>query len=246
VKVSVVVPARNEAALIRGTVQALLDAAMHLPRPHDVEIVVVDNDSTDDTAAIARALGPSGVVRLVRAGEQGAARARNAGARACAGDLLVFVDADTRVPRNGLARIVELHRSGSFEAGIFRIAALDGGLRARLWWTFWEHVRRLPLSYAKAMPAFMFCTRSVFEEFGPFDEDVAIAEEWPILAGLHRARRRRLIYDRTLTARSSGRRMEMQRFGYVRNFAKYVWAVLHRSGRLHYTDRFRAAASSPP
>jgi glycosyltransferase involved in cell wall biosynthesis len=241
-RLSVVVPARNEAALIGGTVRALLEAAARLPRPRDVEIVIVDNASTDDTAAITRSFGSSGIVRLVRAAVQGAARARNVGARACSGEVLVFVDADTLVPPNALTRISELH--GSFDAGIFRLAALDGGLRARIWWTFWEHVRRLPLSYAKAMPAFMFCTRPVFEEFGPFDEEVSIAEEWPILAGLHRARRGRFIYDRTLTAHSSSRRMEMQRCGYARNLSKYAWAVLHRSGRLHYTDRFRAAATT--
>ena len=37
------------------------------------------------------------------------------------------------------------------------------------------------------------------------------------------------------------RRMEMQSFGYTRNFAKYVWAILHFSGRVHYTDRYRGS-----
>ena len=81
-------------------------------------------------------------------------------------------------------------------------------------------MRRLPLPRAKAMPACMFCTREAFDEFGPFDERVAIGEEWPILAGLYRARPRRFVYDRAITALSSGRRMELQRFGYTRTFAR--------------------------
>ena len=125
------------------------------------------------------------------------------------------------------------------EAGITRLAGLEGGLRARLWWSFWEHVRRLPLCRAKAMPALMFCTAKVFDEFGPFDESVAIGEEWPILANHYRRRRRNFVYDRSITALSSNRRMQAQPFGYSRTFLKYVWAILHRSGRLNYSDRIR-------
>lgn len=240
-KLSVVVPAHNEAALIGSTIGALVQAAEHVPEPHAVEIIVVDNGSTDGTAQVIRETFSDADVRVVAHAEPGAARARNAGARAADGDVLVFVDADTHVPANGLARIVELRTKHQYEVGIFRLAALDGGFRAWLWWTFWEHVRRLPLSRAKAMPAFLFCTRAVFDAFGPFDEDVAIAEEWPISAGLHRARPHRFVYDRSVTALSSSRRMEMQRCGYSANFLKYVWAVLHLSGRRHYSVRYRAS-----
>lgn len=89
------------------------------------------------------------------------------------------------------------------------------------------------------MPALMFCTAEVFDELGPFDEDVAIGEEWPILASLYRLRPHRFVYDRSLTGLSSSRRMERQAFGYTRTFLKYVWAILHRSGRVNYTDRIR-------
>ena len=89
------------------------------------------------------------------------------------------------------------------------------------------------------MPAVMFCTAEVFDEFGPFDEEVCIGEEWPILARVYHERRAQFVYDRTLTALSSSRRMERQPFGYLRTFAKYVWAVLHKSGRIHYSDQIR-------
>ena len=132
-----------------------------------------------------------------------------------------------------------------YEAGITRLGALDGGRRARCWWAFWNAVRRLPLPRAKAMPACMFCTREAFDEFGPFDERVAIGEEWPILAGLYRARPRRFVYDHAITALSSGRRMELQRFGYTRTFARYVWAVLSFRGRVDYPDHVRHAPRDP-
>jgi hypothetical protein len=89
------------------------------------------------------------------------------------------------------------------------------------------------------MPAFMFCTSTTFDTFGPFDESVAIGEEWPILAGLYRHQRQNVIYDRSIVARSSSRRMNHGRFGYTRTFFKYVWAILHFQGRVHYSDTIR-------
>ena len=233
--VSVVVPARNEARRLPATLDALLEAASATPA--GVEIVVVDNDSDDGTWDVLAAYVERGVKR-VDCPEHGAARARNAGAAATFGEILVFVDADTRVSSLALARVIGHCERGAL-AGICRLGTFDGGLRARLWWTFWNAVRRLPLRRAKAMPAFMFVTRAAYELYGPFDTGVAIGEEWPILAGVYGDERRRFVFDRSLEAASSSRRMELQRFGYLRNFLKYVWAVLHRSGRVHYTDRLR-------
>ena len=129
--------------------------------------------------------------------------------RLASGRTLVFLDADTQLPPGCSSGSRSWSKRG-YEAGITRLGGLDGGRRARCWWAFWNAMRRLPLPRAKAMPACMFCTREAFDEFGPFDERVAIGEEWPILAGLYRARPRRFVYDQALTAFSSGRRMELQ------------------------------------
>ncbi|MFO0909078.1 MAG: glycosyltransferase [Isosphaeraceae bacterium] len=246
-RISVIIPARNEVALIGSTVASVLRAR---ERFRDVwgdaarvEVIVVDNASDDGTidALVPHLREPD--VRVVPLEHLGAARARNHGARLSAASSLLFLDADTHLPPNGLVRVAELLERHGFEAGIARIGRLDGGWRARCWWTFWNHVRCLPLPRAKAMPACMFCTRAVFDALGPFDERVAIGEEWPILAELYRDRPRRFIYDRSLVALSSGRRMELQPFGYTRTFVRYVWAVLSLRGRIHYSDRVRHSVS---
>jgi glycosyltransferase involved in cell wall biosynthesis len=244
-RISVVIPARNEAALIGATVGSVLrarDRYREVRRDGGaVEVIVVDNASDDGTAdALARHTAEGGVL-MATCTPRGAARARNLGARLASGRALVFLDADTRLPPGALVRIAELVDEQGYEAGITRLGALDGGRRARCWWAFWNAVRRLPLPRAKAMPACMFCTREAFDEFGPFDERVAIGEEWPILAGLYRARPRRFVYDQAITALSSGRRMELQHFGYTRTFARYVWAVLSVRGRVDYPDHVRHA-----
>jgi glycosyltransferase involved in cell wall biosynthesis len=236
--VSVIIPARNERRLVGQTLDCVLNAVRHLGDT-STEVIVVDNASTDGTGDILDRYAADRGVLALRLDRLGAARARNHGRANASGRILVFVDADTQIPPECLQRIVEHCEESGVEAGITRLAGLDGGVRARLWWLFWEHVRRLPLSRAKAMPALMFCTAAVFDEFGPFDEEVAIGEEWPILASLYRHRPGRFMYDRSITALSSSRRMQAQPFGYLRTFGKYVWAVLHISGRRYYSDRVR-------
>ncbi len=249
-RISVIIPARNEAALIGSTVRSVLRARDRFRemRCHGevVEVIVVDNASEDGTAdALAWHAAESGVW-VATCGPRGAARARNLGARLANGRVLVFLDADTQLPSGALLRIADLVETRGYEAGITRLGPLDGGLRARCWWAFWNAVRRLPLPRAKAMPACMFCTRETFDEFGPFDERVAIGEEWPILAELYRVRPHRFIYDQIITALSSGRRMELQPFGYTRTFARYVWAVLSFRGRVNYPDHIRHGLPDSP
>jgi glycosyltransferase involved in cell wall biosynthesis len=92
--VSVIVPARNAARTIGDTLAAL--ARQDLPEPY--EVVVVDDGSDDETAAIAKRSG--GAVRVVRSEGRGPGPARNAGAAASRAPVLAFTDADC-VPTPG-------------------------------------------------------------------------------------------------------------------------------------------------
>lgn len=235
--VSVIIPARNECRLITSTLDHVFLAARNIENS-ELEIIVVDNASSDGTWEILQEYSRCHPVRAYRLDQLGAARARNFGRQYASGRVLVFLDADTQIPADTLTRIAR-HCELGIEAGITRLVGLEGGVRSMTWWWFWEHVRRLPLSHAKAMPACMFCTAGVFDEFGPFDEEVAIGEEWPILARLFQLRPHCFLYDRSLSVHTSNRRMQQQVLGYSRTFLKYVWAILHKSGRLNYTDRIR-------
>ena len=85
--VSVIVPAYNARATILPTVTSALEQS-HAP----VEIIVVDDGSTDDTASIASSLPIP--VRVIRKPNGGPASARNVGALAAIGEWLAFLDAD--------------------------------------------------------------------------------------------------------------------------------------------------------
>ncbi|GIJ51270.1 hypothetical protein Val02_81560 [Virgisporangium aliadipatigenens] len=98
--VSVVVPAHNEAANIAATVRSLVDNAYP-----GLEVVVVDDGSTDDTAGIVERLDLPGV-RLLRRPNGGKSDALRAGVAAASHDVLVLVDGDTIVEPNTIALLV--------------------------------------------------------------------------------------------------------------------------------------------
>jgi glycosyltransferase involved in cell wall biosynthesis len=97
VTISVIVCAYNEARYLPACLHSLLAQT----RPPD-EILVVDNASSDDTGAVARAI-PG--VRVVTEPDKGLVIARETARREAAGDVLAYVDADCRAPLQWLERI---------------------------------------------------------------------------------------------------------------------------------------------
>ena len=252
-RLSFVIPARNEEALIGEALEAILAS---LARASGVsrndlwlpdtpfEVVVVDSGSEDATAAIVGSFAEDAGVRLVPSTGRTAAAARNVGTAASSGRVLCFVDADTIVPERAVERILELHEDEGRCLVLYRLVSREPGIRAWLWWSFWGMARRLPLASAKSMPAFMSCDRAHFESYGPFKESWRIAEEWPLTGAAYRYHPERFLYDRSLTARTSSRRMELQPFGYVRTFLKWASVVCFPWARTSLTDRIRHETSN--
>jgi glycosyltransferase involved in cell wall biosynthesis len=247
-RLSFVIPARNEEALIGECVEAIVASVARASGAsrHDLwlpdtsfEVIVADDASEDATPAIVGSFVDDAGVRLVRCVGGTCGAARNAGALASSGRVLCFVDADTIVPENAVERIIELHENEDRCLVLYRLVSREPGFRAWLWWSFWGLARRLPLAKAKSMPAFMSCNRAHFESYGPFRESWAIAEEWPLTAAAYRYHHDRFLYDRSLAARTSSRRMQLQPFGYLRTFLKWVSVVLFPWARTSLTDRIR-------
>ena len=100
--VSVIIPVRNDAENLRRSVASLIESSYP-----NVEILVVDDASTDDTPEAANAMP----VRVLRLPEQtGPAGARNRGAQQAAGEILFFVDADVCVDRDTVEKVVQTFR----------------------------------------------------------------------------------------------------------------------------------------
>jgi glycosyltransferase involved in cell wall biosynthesis/fido (protein-threonine AMPylation protein) len=96
--VSVIVPAYNEVAVIGACLDSVL--AQTCDR---LEVIVVDDESTDRTADLAETRG----VRVLRLPHRGPASAKNAGGRAARGRVLVFIDADLRLEPTCIERLTE-------------------------------------------------------------------------------------------------------------------------------------------
>jgi glycosyltransferase involved in cell wall biosynthesis len=175
--ISFIVPAHNEETLIADTLASIHAAARQSAQPY--EIVVVDDASTDGTAAAARRLG----ARVIPVERRHIAAARNAGAAAAAGEMLVFVDADTLVPHDTLLASLEALRAGAVGGGA--LLRLDGFVP-------W-HGRLLAALVTSGMAlgglaagCYLFCTRAAFEAAGGFDERLFATEEIALSRALRR------------------------------------------------------------
>ena len=171
-KLTIIIPAFNEEACLPSTLDAIQAATAHLHAISDAEIdiVVVDNNSVDDTAAVALSKG----VTVVHEPVQGIARARNAGAGHAEGDVLVFVDADVYLPPTLLA---EIHTTMSNPACVGGGVDVDYRPKRRsmqLYLRAWRVLSRLT---GMAQGATQFCRKSVFDEEGGYDEKAWIGED---------------------------------------------------------------------
>lgn len=150
-KISVIIPTYNEESEIQTTLRDLY----FCHEPH--EIIVVDGGSTDQTVLLA-----SQWAKVIFS-EKGRARQMNEGAQQATGDTLLFLHADTRLPKNGLELIKEVMSQGA-SAGRFRIKFDDRRWLLRFYETY---TRFHFFSYGDQG---FFVTRELFEKLGGFDE----------------------------------------------------------------------------
>ncbi len=112
--VSIVICTRNRCAALALTLQALQD--VELPPNRTAEIVLVDNGSTDGTAALIRAFHWSkGLVRMVAEPRRGKGYAYNSGLAIANGQVLLLTDDDVRPPRGWISTMCEPIWSGRAE-----------------------------------------------------------------------------------------------------------------------------------
>lgn len=189
--ISLIVPAHNEAQLLGPTLQALHVAARTTGTAY--ELIVVDDASTDATAAIAAAAG----ARVIAVTHRQIARARNAGARVAAGRIFVFVDADTRVEARTMAATVAAVERGCVGGGA--LLRFDGPLPLPVRAT--SLLLRVTMRITGlAAGAYIFATREAFEAVGGFDETLFVTEELTLSRALRRRGRFAILSESVVTS----------------------------------------------
>jgi succinoglycan biosynthesis protein ExoA len=116
-RLSIIVPVRNEQAHIRRTLKMLLDQDYPSDR---FEVLVVDGESTDRTAEIVREFAQNGEpVRLLSNAKRWSSAARNVGVRAAKGDVILVIDGHCELPHRYHFRAVSdaFQRSGAAVLG---------------------------------------------------------------------------------------------------------------------------------
>ena len=186
---SVIVPVRDGAALLRETLPPLLAIL-----PPGAELLVVDDGSRDGSGDVARGLGAR-VFRLEAS--RGPAAARNRGAAEARGDVLAFLDADVRVHADTLDRLLAPLADAGVAASF---GSYDDSPPARSWVSLYKNLAHHFVHQRSRDEASTFWAacgavrRVVFESAGGFDEgyrrpsieDVELG--YRLRAGAHRIR----------------------------------------------------------
>jgi GT2 family glycosyltransferase len=164
-RISIVVPAYNNAGDLLECLAALSRSA-----PADSEILVVDDASTDDTSARTEA---AGFRVLRRSANGGPGAARNDGARAARGQILLFVDADVVVAPDAIDRVLRAFAADAQLAALFGsydIGPRDPGVISRYWNLRHHFVHQHGNPNASTFWAGCGAIRrAVFEAIGGFD-----------------------------------------------------------------------------
>lgn len=168
VPVTVVIPARDAAATIAGTLASVLGQSAGRTR-----VIVVDDGSSDDTAQLARAAGPT--VTVIAGATAGPGAARNRGASQVTTPYLAFCDADDRWPPDRLERdleVLDADPSIDILLGRMRFDADDDAILA--------HVRFDGPDRTGLVPHFGAATMrtTAFAEVGAIDETLVNYEDF--------------------------------------------------------------------
>jgi mycofactocin glycosyltransferase len=199
--VSVIIPARNEERSIGALVRSVLE---QLPAGLQLEVLVVDDGSSDATAEVARLSGAVVLTLPPRSGGGNPAIARNRGAWAASGEMLVFLDADCFPAPGWLERLLAAHAGGVAVVG----GSLDlpAGLPAMARYDYycgWYHVhsRRPAGEVPNHPPGNLSVARDVFTRTHGFSEQQPVAYAHEELAWQAEVRRagERILFDPAAT-----------------------------------------------
>jgi len=216
-KISIVVPVFNEETFLLRCLRSL----SRQDYPGEQELIIVDNGSTDTSAKIARDFG----VKVISCPEKGVAFARQMGAYAATGDVIVQADADTVYSPDWLSRIGEHFTTDE------KTVALAGAFiyLDPPWWGRIEYFSRRAVNVlstffigkvAFVSGANFAFRREAFLKAAGYDASSLYPDQWGIASRLGKTGK--VDYDPTLTAATSSRRIQKPVFvvfgEFIRNF----------------------------
>lgn len=176
--VSIIIPSYNAAKYIKEAVDSALAQTYK-----NLEIVVVDDGSTDDTKTVLESYVASGRIRYIYQGNKGLAGARNTGIRAAKGDYIAFLDADDLFLPDKVAEQIRVFE----ENPEYRICYSDLLHFSEDGQTYHHRYQYPsgdvfePLLHRQLInPLTVMVERKMFEKYGFFDETLRRSEDWDL------------------------------------------------------------------
>jgi glycosyltransferase involved in cell wall biosynthesis len=182
--VTIIVPCYNGAAFLEETLRSALAQSYRA-----VEIIVIDDGSTDSSPEIAQRLP----VRYIRQENHGLSEARNVGIRESKGSYVVFLDADDRLLPEAIEsglHALETHPDCAIAVGDHVFIAADGshlGNSDKGGEVHWHYEALLKSNFIEMISSVLF-RRSVFDEVGGFDPTIRVAEDYDLYLRIARVR----------------------------------------------------------
>jgi len=203
-RLTLVIPAYNESQLLPRLLDTVDVARARYRHGADaIEVIVADNGSTDDTAAIAAARG----CRVVPVVPRNIGAVRNGGAREARGELLCFVDADGQVHPEVFNVVDELLSSGKYSVGATGVRPERWSVGIAVTWVLLVTL----VTLTRVDTGLIFCRRDDFIAVGGYDERWYAAEDIMLhlaLMRLGRTRRQRAVLARRVKGIASLRKFE--------------------------------------
>jgi len=185
--ISVIIPTYNEADRIAQTISKI-----HASNStHEIEIIVVDGGSTDDTLALAKECRAI----VVKSERKGRAAQMNKGASLATGEILYFLHADSIPPQNFTTQILAARENGVV-SGCFRLA-FDYDhwfLNANSWFT------RFDINALRFGDQSLFVLKDIFQNSGGFREDLLMMEDQEIIHRIKKQGRFKVMNSSVVTS----------------------------------------------
>lgn len=233
-KISVVIPAHNEEKYIGRTLNSIKELDK---KDWDVEVIVINGGSTDKTAEIAKKYG----VKVINEPHKGIGFTRQEGLLHAKGEIVVFTDADTVVPKDWLVKhytaltapsVVCTYGGYRYSDGNFPLYHLFNYIQPVLVY-FAYKLFNLPIASGQNIA----CWKKKALEIGGFDENIPVMEDTDF--SLRMKKVGKVLYLPDLLIYSSGRRSrEGWRF-YLRMIRSYFWYFFFGKRNLERFPDFR-------
>jgi len=170
--VSVIIPTKNNIRTIEKCLQSVKDQTYK-----NIELIVVDNHSTDGTVNVARGYAD----KVYKKGPERSAQ-RNFGASKASGKYLLIHDSDVYFDKNSVSESVKLFEEKDADAVILPEKSIGPG--------YWSRVKSFERDFYRGndyIEAPRFFRRSVYEQFGGYDETLTGPEDWDLMIRLREA-----------------------------------------------------------